>query len=73
MKKTSVYLDDERKDNLDRVAEITGRSQSDLIRDGVDHVIAQHLRRQSRLLSWRLQWGADTQGTVDQALEGFGQ
>jgi hypothetical protein len=73
MKKTSVYLDDERRNRLARAAEVTGRSQAELIRDGIDHVIEQSLPRRSKLLELRLSLGADTQERVDQALEGFGQ
>lgn len=73
MRKTSIYIDDDRKGKLSRAAQITGRSQADLIRDGIDHVIALSLPRQSRLLARGVSLGADTQRRVDQALEDFGQ
>ncbi|MDR0285083.1 MAG: hypothetical protein LBI33_09370 [Propionibacteriaceae bacterium] len=44
MLKTSVYLDEACKADLERAAELTGRAQADLIRDGIEQVIAQHLR-----------------------------
>jgi hypothetical protein len=39
MRKTSVYLTDEEADGLRRVAMATGKSQTELIREGVRHVI----------------------------------
>jgi Arc/MetJ-type ribon-helix-helix transcriptional regulator len=41
MRKTSVYLPEEEADQLRRVATRKGRSQADLIRDGVRRVIAE--------------------------------
>jgi hypothetical protein len=39
MKKTSVYLTEEEADGLARLAAATGRSQADLIRDGIRRVL----------------------------------
>ena len=39
MRKTSVYLTDEEADGLRRMAMATGKSQAELIREGVRHVI----------------------------------
>jgi hypothetical protein len=39
MRKTSVYLTDAEAEGLRRAARETGRSQADLIRDGVHHVL----------------------------------
>ena len=39
MQKTTVYLDDEEADGLRRLAHATGRSQSELIREGIRHVV----------------------------------
>jgi Ribbon-helix-helix protein, copG family len=39
MRKTSVYLTDEEAEGLRRVAMATGKSQAELIREGVRHVI----------------------------------
>ncbi len=41
MRKTSVYLSDEELDGLHRVSVTTGRSQSALIREGVNLVLAE--------------------------------
>jgi Ribbon-helix-helix domain len=38
MEKTTVYLSEEQAAALRRASRATGRSQSELIRDGVDHV-----------------------------------
>ena len=42
MQKTTVYLPDDLKAALARAAEDTGRSEADLIREGVRLAIAQH-------------------------------
>ena len=39
MQKTTVYLDDEEADGLRRLAQATGRSQSELIREGIRHLV----------------------------------
>ena len=40
MQKTTVYLDDETVDGLRSMAAATGRSQADLIREGVRRLVA---------------------------------
>ena len=40
MRKTLVYLTDEEVEGLRQVAAATGKSQAELIRDGVRHIIA---------------------------------
>jgi hypothetical protein len=40
MRKTSVYLTDEEADALQRASKATGRSQAELIREGVRYVTA---------------------------------
>jgi len=49
MVKTSVYLDEQQKQDLDRVAKITGRSQTDLIREGISQVIQDHLSKRPKM------------------------
>ncbi len=49
MTKTSVYLDEAHqtrhiKARLDEASAVSGRSQADLIREGIDQVIQVHLR-----------------------------
>lgn len=41
MIKTTVYLSEDEAAELRRVAAVTGKSQSELIREGVRHVVAQ--------------------------------
>jgi dienelactone hydrolase len=40
MRKTSVYLTDEEAEALQRAARVTGRSQAELIRDGIRYVVS---------------------------------
>ncbi len=49
MIKTSVYLDEAQKVRLDEVALLSGRSQAELIREGIDQVIQDHLRVRPRM------------------------
>lgn len=49
MVKTSIYLDEQQKQDLDRVAQITGRSQTDLIREGISQVIQDHLAKRPKM------------------------
>ena len=71
MVKTSVYLDDQQKHDLKRVVELTGRSQSDLIRDGVNQVIRSHLVKRPKMRAGfhdiRLV------GRTEESMEGFGE
>ena len=50
MRKMTVYLDDEEIDRLRRVAASTGKSQSELVREGVRHITGIHTARQFRSL-----------------------
>jgi Arc/MetJ-type ribon-helix-helix transcriptional regulator len=45
MRKTTVYLTDEEAEGLRHLAAATGRSQAELIREGVRRVLARRLRR----------------------------
>jgi Arc/MetJ-type ribon-helix-helix transcriptional regulator len=71
MIKTSVYLDDHQKHDLERVVEITGRSQAELIRDGIDQVIQDHLAKRPRMKA-RFH-DASVVGRTEELLEGFGE
>lgn len=39
MRKTTVYLDDSQAERLGRIAASSGRSQAELIREGIDRVL----------------------------------
>ena len=41
MRKTTVYLDDSQAERLGRLASASGRSQAELIREGVERVLEQ--------------------------------
>lgn len=71
MIKTSVYLDDEQKHDLERVVELTGRSQADLIRDGISQVIQDHLAKRPRMKA-RFH-DASVVGRTEELMEGFGE
>jgi hypothetical protein len=71
MVKTSVYLDEQQKLDLDRVSQLTGRSQADLIRDGISQVIHDHLARRPRMRA-RFHDPALV-GNTEELLEGFGE
>lgn len=71
MVKTSVYLDDQQKHDLERIVEITGRSQAELIRDGINQVIQDHLAKRPRMKA-RFH-DASVVGREDELLEGFGE
>ena len=70
MGKTTVYLDDALKSDLARVSALTGRSQADLIRDGIEQVVAQHLRVRPQMKATAT--GATMLDGVDELMGGFG-
>lgn len=69
--KTSVYLDDKQKHDLERIVELTGRSQADLIRDGINQVIQDHLAKRPRMKA-RFH-DPSVAGRTEDLLEGFGE
>jgi predicted transcriptional regulator len=71
MVKTSVYIDDQQKQDLDRVAQMTGRSQADLIRDGISQVIHDHLAKRPKMRA-RFH-DPSIVGRADDLLEGLGE
>jgi predicted transcriptional regulator len=71
MVKTSIYLDDEQKRDLERVVELTGRSQADLIRDGINQAIQDHLAKRPRMKA-RFH-AASIVGKTEELMEGFGE
>jgi hypothetical protein len=71
MRKTNVYLEESQKRDLERVAALTGRAQADLIRDGVDQVVAQHLRKRPPMTAHAT--GATVLDRQDELMAGFGR
>lgn len=71
MVKTSVYLDDTQKADLEKVVALTGRSQADLIRDGVDQIVSQHLRRRPTMTAQAS--GPTILDRADELMAGFGR
>jgi hypothetical protein len=71
MRKTSVYLDEPRGRRLAATAEHTGRSQSQLIKEGVDLVVAKYGTGR-RMLTPVVHSGRPLED-VDVLLEDFGR
>ena len=75
VKRTTIYLNEEQKQKLEEVAAQTSRTESDLIREGVDQVIDAHRprRRKPRPLFALNDPVLDNPERIDEALEGFGE
>ncbi|MDR1186084.1 MAG: hypothetical protein LBK95_01300 [Bifidobacteriaceae bacterium] len=71
MKKTSVYLDEPRRIRLAMTAERTRRSQSDLIKEGVDLVFERH--GGGRLMAAPVVRSGHRLQDIDALLEDFGE
>jgi hypothetical protein len=71
MEKTTVYLPDDLKRALRRAARATGRSEADLIREGVGLVTGSHRIAEPRLPLFD-SGQPDLAERVDDALRGFG-
>lgn len=50
MRKTTVYLDDELAEQLSRLARVSGRSQAELLREGVGRILEDAPKREFRSL-----------------------
>jgi hypothetical protein len=75
VKRTTIYLSEDQKQELEAIAGRTRRTEADLIREGVDQVIEVHRvrRRKPRALFALDDPLLDDPTRVDEALEGFGQ
>ena len=71
MEKTTVYLTDDQKRALARAAKTSGRSEAELIREGVELVTARH-RLGELDLPLFANGQPDLAERVDEALDGFG-
>jgi hypothetical protein len=74
VKRTTVYLGDDQKRQLQEIAARTALSEAELIRGGVDRVIEEHRprRRKPQALFALNDPLLDDPGRADEALEGFG-
>ena len=72
MEKTTVYLPDELKRALRRAAKATGRSEADLIREGIGTVVGTH-RIAVAKLPLLASGQPDLAERADEYLAGFGE
>lgn len=72
MEKTTVYLTATQRRALARASRATGRSEADLIREGVDSVTAQHRIAEPRIPLFE-SGRRDLAERTDEWLEGFGE
>lgn len=75
VKRTTIYLTEAQKAELEAIAGRTGRTEAQLIREGVDRVIGDHLpeaRRPGPLFALDDPL-LDDPHRVDEALDGFGE
>ncbi len=72
MEKTTVYLTPAQKRALERAARSEGRSEADLIREGIDLVTARHRTAEPTLPLFDSGRG-DLAERADELLEGFGE
>lgn len=75
VKRTTIYLTDAQKRELEVLSERTTRTESDLIREGVDQVLGAHRvrRRKPGALFALSDPVLDDPTRVEEALEGFGE
>ena len=75
VKRTTIYLTDAQKEELEMLSDRTTRTESDLIREGLDQVLDAHrvARRKPGALFALADPVLDDPDRTEQALEGFGQ
>ena len=71
MERTTVYLTDAQKRSLERAARASGRSEAELIREGVELVTARHASAEPVLPLFE-SGHPDLAEHVDEGLAGFG-
>jgi hypothetical protein len=72
MEKTTIYLPNELKQALRRAAKATGRSEADLIREGIGTVVGTHRIAEGRLPLFE-SGKPDLAERADEHLAGFGE
>jgi hypothetical protein len=75
VKRTTIYLTDDQKRDLETLSERTKRTEANLIREGVDYVLGTHRRRGGKPgpLFALADPVLDDPARVDEALDGFGE
>lgn len=75
MRRTTIYLTETQKQALEEIAAATRRTEADLIRGGVDHVIESNsrTRRKPHPLFALDDPVLDDPHRADEALQGFGE
>ena len=75
VKRTTIYLTDAQKQEIEALSERTTRTESDLIREGVDQMLDAHRprRRKPGALFALSDPVLDDPNRVEEALEGFGE
>jgi len=71
MERTTVYLTEAQKRALERTARSTGRSEAQLIREGVD-IVTTRVRESDLVLPLFESGQPDLASHVEESLEGFG-
>jgi hypothetical protein len=72
MEKTTVYMTGRQKHALARAAKVTGRSEADLIREGIDTVTAAHKIAEPTVPLFT-SGRTDLASRTEELLEGFGE
>jgi hypothetical protein len=72
MKKTTVYLPDELKRDLAKAAAASRVSEAELIRQGIERIVALRIPRRPRIPLFRT-GRPDLAERVDELLDGFGE
>jgi predicted transcriptional regulator len=70
MHKTTLYLEDDLRERIARVAKATGRSQAEVIRDALREYLSRRKRPRSIGLG---KGGPDLGDRVEELLQGFGE
>ncbi len=71
MEKTTVYLTSQQKGALSRAARITGQSEAELIREGIESVTARHQIAEPTIPLFE-SGRSDLAERADELLDGFG-
>lgn len=75
VKRTTIYLTEKQKAGLETAAADSGRTEADLIREGVDHVLLRHGPKPPKPRTLTDKWDPllDTPEGIDEAMKGFGE